>query len=379
MMPLMICYNYPPIGGVGYKGVLSLIKTLKEKGVYPLILTIENPSRFDRKSIDEIHDLKVIRARNPFPLNWMEGGLNKFFDIEGFYQLPDCQRFWKRDAVKKALNEEFDIIYATCPPFTSALIGLEIKRETGKPLVVDFRDMWVEHPYRHFPTPFHKRYNEKREREVIENADAIIFVAEYDLNKYCTKYPKYKNKMHFVPNGVIDYGFDIEEKYKKFTLIHTGHIYHKNRDVRYLKPIFNNNIPFEFLSIGSQLLLNDKRIKNRGEVEHKKVLEVLSKSHLAVLLELAENIVTTKIYEYLWFGLPILAITPSEPIKQLLENYSNDYCITTDKKEITDFIQKQYVLWKKGKYITKINKEFRERYNLKVLSKKTVDIMEGVL
>lgn len=63
--------------------------------------------------------------------------------------LPDRQLTWLPYAVRAGRRiikqENIDLIFATCPPFSDALIGACLRVLTGKRLVLDFRDDWIEH------------------------------------------------------------------------------------------------------------------------------------------------------------------------------------------------------------------------------------------
>ena len=49
------------------------------------------------------------------------------------------------------------MVYATAPIFTSLLIGFLLKKKTGKPLVVDYRDPWTQNVFVKYPSKFHRK------------------------------------------------------------------------------------------------------------------------------------------------------------------------------------------------------------------------------
>ncbi|HLQ46037.1 MAG TPA: glycosyltransferase, partial [Planctomycetaceae bacterium] len=59
---------------------------------------------------------------------------------------PDPQILWHHHAVEAGLRvltqRKHDAIFVTAPPFSSLLVGAELSRRTGLPLVLDYRDEW---------------------------------------------------------------------------------------------------------------------------------------------------------------------------------------------------------------------------------------------
>ena len=59
---------------------------------------------------------------------------------------PDPQVLWNPQAIEAGLRalgqRKHDAIFVTAPPFSSFLIGAELARRTGLPLVLDYRDEW---------------------------------------------------------------------------------------------------------------------------------------------------------------------------------------------------------------------------------------------
>lgn len=96
------------------------------------------------------------------------------------------------------------------------------------------------------------------------------------------------------------------------------------------------------------------------------------------------DVLTTKAFEYLATGKPILAIIPEGELAELIREYSdNSYIITSGNvDEIADAILDAYKKWKEGK-LTLTSKEkverFREKYNRKNLTKELANVFNMVL
>lgn len=174
---LMIAYAFPPFLPVGHSiRVIKFIKYLPALGWLPVILTIDDQEEYEptRKVgsetlLSEIHpQVKIYRTKIGEPtLKYLEkekqfGQRNRLAaPIMNFlgkarswcYRnllLPDRQVSWLPFALKSGRkiikSEGIDVIFATCPPYSATLIGACLKKMTGKPLILDFRDDWIGNP-----------------------------------------------------------------------------------------------------------------------------------------------------------------------------------------------------------------------------------------
>ncbi len=95
---------------------------------------------------------------------------------------PDDYRPWARQAVgtgRRILAEHrIDLVFTTLPPFSAALVGDRLKRDSGLPWVVDYRDLWTGDVLREWVGPVRRRLETRLERRLMRNADAIVTVSE---------------------------------------------------------------------------------------------------------------------------------------------------------------------------------------------------------
>jgi glycosyltransferase involved in cell wall biosynthesis len=185
---LVVTYNFPPVGGAGVQRVTKFVKYLPQFGWEPTVLTAENPSvpvLDDSLLADIPPQTAVIKARTLEPgyalkrivsasntESWnvtrsVSEGAKETQDVTPSLTLrvtlasvakralrgatnlllqPDPQVLWNPQAIEVGLRvlsqQKHDAIFVTAPPFSSFLIGAELARRTGLPLVLDYRDEW---------------------------------------------------------------------------------------------------------------------------------------------------------------------------------------------------------------------------------------------
>jgi glycosyltransferase involved in cell wall biosynthesis len=164
---LFVAYLFPPCGGVGVQRVTKWVKYLPAYGWDCSVLTVANPSAplSDDSFVRDIPEATVIRrartlepgytVKNLVSASGGTGGKRANVKLWIKKQLrgvvntvlqPDTQVLWHpaaKVAGMQLLREmPHDVIVATGPPFSSLLLGAELSRRSGTPLVLDYRDEW---------------------------------------------------------------------------------------------------------------------------------------------------------------------------------------------------------------------------------------------
>jgi len=175
---LFVAYLFPPVGGVGVHRVTKFVKYLPQFGWESSVLTVSNPSvpLLDDSLLRDIPSSTVIRKAktlepgyalksavsggkdagvasqsSPFSPRGiaarLKGTAKSLARAAGNALLqPDSQILWRWNALRegrKLLKEiPHDAIIATGPPFSSFLVGQTLARESGLPLLLDYRDEW---------------------------------------------------------------------------------------------------------------------------------------------------------------------------------------------------------------------------------------------
>ena len=189
---LVIAYYFPPMGLSGVQRTLKFVKYLSQFGWHPTVLTVDPRGYFakDETMLAELEGRNVTVVRTPpsgparflrkkdiveIPAEWKRKLLSRLSDT---FFIPDNKIGWRRRAVAQALalhrEAPFDLLFATGPPFTSFLIGRKLKRKINKPLVFDYRDPWVDNPFKFYPTPLHRLANIRLERKALRASSHVI-------------------------------------------------------------------------------------------------------------------------------------------------------------------------------------------------------------
>ena len=189
---LIIAYYFPPLGGSGVQRILKFVKYLPQYGWQPTVITVGNTGYYakDESLLKEIEQLniRIIRTQSSGPnamlrkkndvIKMPKERTRRFLNfMSDIFFIPDNKIGWKRYAVKAASDviakEKFDVIFATAPPVTDFLIGIELKKRFKIPVVVDYRDSWLSYPFKFFPTPLHRYIHYRKEKNVLHRSDMI--------------------------------------------------------------------------------------------------------------------------------------------------------------------------------------------------------------
>ena len=145
--------------------------------------------------------------------------------------LPDEKWVWIRAAARAAqrlaAERRFDVLVSFAQPFSDHLVGLRVRRATGLPWVAHFSDPWTDSPYLR-GARWQQSLWKRLEAEVVQGADALVFVNAQTAERVMRKYPdEWRRKAHVVPHG-----FDLADplptpaaRDERLTIVHTGRFY----------------------------------------------------------------------------------------------------------------------------------------------------------
>ncbi|WP_124245539.1 glycosyltransferase [Cyclonatronum proteinivorum] len=375
---LLIAYYFPPMGGSGVQRPVKLAKYLPSFGWNPVILVPEPGAyyHFDESLAQEISELKIppvrVKARTLFhaaagiagvgqlkvqPQEWKTRLLSF---ITSWFFVPDNKTAWIKPALEQAakLIREHNIkaVIATAPPYSNLLIAARIREAFHIPVIMDFRDEWLQSHWVSYPTSWHFRRMQQTEQAALSRADYVTVVNEAYRDSISRRMPGPKQKrIQVIPNGYDPADFEgaevtqtgsgtpeTDSKHQKvFTLLHSGRFYSGIQPDDLLEAVhrFLQNHPekrkcFRLAFQGGLTDTHQQQIKkldledvtrDYGYLPHKKAVRNLMQAD-ALFLTLGhipqiEAVTPGKLFEYIGSGKPVLAYLPEGISQKLLQGY----------------------------------------------------------
>jgi len=392
---LMICYYFPPIVTSGVTRSFEFAKLLPNFGWEPLVLTVRH-SKDPWVEASLGGDPKGIRVERT--LEWNLAGFADFLHgcccrVAGIFGkslthnlfreylcIPDSQIAWFSTIPARKSARECDLIYVSCSPFSSSVSAAIVKRLTGRPLVVDFRDAWSLNPHAH-PSRLRRAMINRFERFVLDACDALIVNTDGAARLYAAVYPKHGKKIVTIPNG-----YDVLTPVARrptegdFQIMHVGSFYgSRNPDalLECLAEIKRDDIVFVQVGGGFDSYERFKKqvkIKIVSPVHREEALDLMREASLLYLKQgweagVSEYIaVGAKTYEYLATGLPILAEVPPGDNAELVEKYASaGYTVTSNKRaDLRHAVERAYAA--RSRANVAIHPEFAKKFSRRELT-----------
>jgi glycosyltransferase involved in cell wall biosynthesis len=291
-----------------------------------------------------------------------------FTFISDTFFIPDNKIGWKRKALKAArelfAKKQYDVIFATAPPFTDFLIGRELAAEFRKPLVIDYRDPWHEYPYKYYPTPLHKWQNHRLEKKVLRAASRILTTnrktKELILQRF--KFLEYHD-ITILPHGFDPQDFNgkhpLPRPPGRMKITHAGVFYADRTPDHFLQALqklfadqpalkdkievsFVGHLQDEYLKLIHRMGL-EGNVSLTGYLDHGKCVETLLASDVLWLTVNNDRQSPGKLYEYFGARKPILACVPDGFIRQTVQEANGSIIVDpTDVEGIARAIREFY-------------------------------------
>jgi glycosyltransferase involved in cell wall biosynthesis len=390
---LVLARVFPPFRSVGHSiRMVKFIKYLPALGWLPSVLTIDDRREleFDRKQGSETllaeipQEVSIYRTAAGEP-SWrflekerefgrrnlltrvaakLLGGARRWLFRNVL--LPDRFILWLPFALQRgrqiARSEGIEVIFATCPPYSATVIGALLKLVTGKRLVLDFRDDWLDTPsYRSMP-PIARLVSRWMERWVVGLADKVVLVTDWSRNAFLDRYPtEAPAKFILVPNGCDLGEFAVlgplitMPRNPRFTILHAGSLSDSKHWARTPATLFQAlhsivqrqpwmaqelNLAFTgFLPEGARQLVSDLDLSGvvteLGFLPRDEFIRFMQASDLLVVInyEGFATLIPGKIYEY-WAvgGPPIILLSCAGAAASLVAKHSLG--ITVDPSDV---------------------------------------------
>lgn len=439
---LMVAYLFPPLGGMGAIRTLKFAQHLPPSGWEPYILTVKNGFSNVTWNISNTQSgCKVFRTSSFEFLKWtalLKRKLKKPKQVDGelpktvtqtnllirYYKsfretverrlfIPDDKMFWIPSAVYRGLkiikNYDIDLIYCSGGPFSSFFIGYALKRITNLPMVLDFRDPWIDNPYLEKKIRWVEGIERNLAKKITSVADLCLTVNPYCKDYICNSLPNIdEGKIFVVPNG-IDYEDFKKPKneeikpYRKFTIIYIGTFHPPRMPDGFLcglrnliddHPSFKSEIQFitysgpwrdKSIELIKKLELDDNiRIKNY--IPRKEIFKELFKIHLLLIIDnLSPNgkdgyNSPAKFFEYILTNKPILALAGQGALADLIKSTGTGQVVSPDSPEaIAEALHKFYKRYLRQDLYVKPNQSVLATYDRKSLTKTLAEYFDSCL
>jgi glycosyltransferase involved in cell wall biosynthesis len=337
-------------------------------------------SLFRRRASAETAEGSADRAANgkvaPQPTSTL-GRFRRWLEL--WMATPDAAIGWCLPAIwagwRVIRRERPAVLYTSGPPHSAHLVGLALKWMTSVPWVADFRDPWTRRPWLASDLKRGPRYRLQQmlERLVMRHCDRLVANTEPMAADFrdCWQLPASKCVAitnGYDPKAMPARGIGPLPPRAPFTITHTGALYRRRdprpllraiailRDRGVIRPgellvNLTGHIDEQFqasdvvkaLQLGEFVSLNPP-------VSHSESCKALGRSHVLLVIQPDTHLqVPGKLFEYVFFQRPILALTGPGATADLVRRYGLGLVVAPDQDEaIADAIADLHVRFKQG-------------------------------
>lgn len=357
---LIISSSFTPSGHVGAKRFTFLSEILQKK--YPKLHVLTRKEKY-AKRIDDfqtaagtIHRTKMwppypIEKNNIFKIIFNRLWVNYLCIIEPYSGLilPSLVK-----GLRIIKDNKIDLVIATCPLFSSMVVGYLLSTITGAKLILDYRDPWSNRDMV-FCKIFGKRINRLFEKKAVSRASALVFSSPIMQEDFISYLSQYSNaSYHTITNGFhetnevspLSLGND------RKNMVYAGNLY-GDRKIRLLaKPLIQLlqegviTMDSFCLHIFGNLNDDDRKvikeydlhniIKEHSPVPYKEMLGYLKGADILLLLSGSDvrYAIPFKFFDYISVKRPILAIShENSGVQYMMNNIDCGRCCLMNSEE----------------------------------------------
>lgn len=400
---LFIAFRFAPSAASGTFRTLGFVRHLSNLGWQIEVLTtkIKNIKDVDNKLLNNVPPgVKIIRAAvfDPFLLWEKIGRKSKQNDLvpektvappsnqnqfssfkeklSHFLKTPDNQIGWFFPALLNFYKlSKPSLVYSSAPPFTSHLIAVILKKIWRVPLICDFRDPWLDNPFRKARPGWVESWEQRLENWVYKNTDSIILNTKPMAAAFRSRHPDAASRIHVITNGYDPDEFAAIESHRDAALdvclfLHPGALYGQRDPRMFLaavqRAVFDHGCdklqiqligPSE--NFGGQSLTEHvnhlglaSHIQIVDSIPHNQALERMKGADYLLLFSQGTTVqIPAKIYEYMGVKKTIFAIVePDSATQDVMNSLGDDhYSCKNEMDEITEKLVVAYKRFKENK------------------------------
>ncbi|EAS66597.1 glycosyltransferase [Photobacterium angustum] len=305
-------------------------------------------------------------------------------DLHWGWILPALYKAWQKSKVIKP-----DVIVVSCPPFSSALIGMLLSKWLNVPLVLDFRDGWSQASY------FSDESYVKWEQKIMSQASALMVTSIADYHTYQSLYPQHC--VRYIPNSYDQVLDHVSDNHNVLTLGYCGTWDGFRRSAKgLLKQLALCDLPIRLINIGDvqdemMQLIRDYKLTDKVEMigaQPKETLhDILSQCDVLFIQKgkpdkgKPDTHLATKAIDYVASGKPILAELPDGETLEFLRRHATQlYEVSIDEPFIYSQKLKQlHQLFELNQLITKTpSSDFYYQYGREKLTSDFIQVLTDV-
>ncbi len=415
---LLLTSEFPPKGGSPVQRVLRITEYLSRQGWNIFISTVSEKSckkiwRDDFLFSKVPKEAKVNRSvcpriREKFNKFFPRKKLKRLYEpLDGLLNVPpddsiDWLPFLYRASKKIIQENKIDAMISTAPLFTVHLAALFLKKRYNIKWIADFRDEWVDNPFRNYHSRWKKNLDEQCEKKVIECADKVVVTTNRYNEFLKEKYPFSNTKIVTISNGYDADDFNSVQNIGKtkedtvFRIFSAGKFYGLRKADIFLDAVNNllkkklipeNKIKIDFAGVYDWALkdyVKGKPVMSvlncLGFLPHQEIITRYQSASILLLVVNPESKLSIpgKTYEYLASNKPILALIPEDSATyDLLKEF--ELCTIAASDNI-DMMQQSilslYRKWKLGQLNLKADRHMLYQYESKILGSRLTDILQ---
>jgi glycosyltransferase involved in cell wall biosynthesis len=424
---LILSYFFPPCNLPAALRSNGWARHLHEFGFYPIIITrswdvpISNPVDVSRSSginiVHEKHDYYEVyylpyeanfRDRLFFAgrRNWL-AGLRRLLTLleivsqnftNAFIPYRNLYRFMK---VFLRRNPEINLVVITGNPFSLFRWGFLVSRNKNIKWIADYRDDWNTSDLKQqlsFTEKLVMKMETRSERRWVKSAAVFTTVSDYYVKKIAALTGI---KGHTVLNGYSEEDLlRAEERTSphQFLLLYNGSLYASQpvemfldgfREFKRRQPEANARIIFAGLAyqteqadrVKSLIRGIEKFVEIKSRLPRNEFLKIQNETHVLVLIahENLRGIPSSKLYEYIGTGKPIMICPPDNDImEETLKGYNLSYFCRSGM-EVTNTLENLYALFQNNNYgKLKPDNQYVAQFSRRSQAKKMAGILSSV-
>ncbi|MDR7531971.1 MAG: glycosyltransferase [Armatimonadota bacterium] len=431
---LLVDYQFPPIAGSGVQRTMSYATHLRGLGWTPIVLTVrEGEHGFHDTSMlgripagVEVHRtaaVEPVRLAKRLVARRLRGAWDygarsgrpllrspRWVALERWVFFPDRHLGWLPFGLARALaicrRRSVDVVHSTSTAITSHLIAYALKKTLGTPWIADFQDPWVDNPLPIFPSRVHRRLARVIESKIMHAADRVTVTTGAHREFLCEKFPALARKFVAIPIGfdAAAFGGVRPRRSEKFTVAHFGAFYGTRSPAAFLAALTGAMQASEelardvevwffgtFDAAALAVVEEAKRVHGlehivrvHGVVPYREAVGAMVSADVLLLVHTrglwGEKLVTSKVFEYLGAGRPILALTPPGETARIIGRAGAGIVVEPgDVGAIRDAILGLYARWRGGRLDAPPTRRVADEYSWRRVTARFAAVLDDVV